>query len=167
MPISNALKRVYSSAPTDEYYIETLQISHPNFIDGDRYICNERDGFSGQDENGNPVTYTASAFAIIPPKGRDGAEINLQVTLDNTTRATMDDLENLSRRPTEPIQVIYRVYISSDPNTVQNDPPLKLDVLSVVATVRYISFVAGLPNYRFKPYPKLLYDLERFPGLIR
>ena len=167
MPISNALKRVYSSAPTEDYYIETLQISHPQFIDGDRYITNRRDGWSAQDENGNPVFYEPGAFSVIPPKGNTGAEISLQVTLDNTTRSVMDDLESLARAPTQPVEIWYRVYLESDPTTVQNSPPLKLDVLTVAATVRYVAFVAGLPNYRFKPFPKLVYELERFPGLIR
>ena len=167
MPISNALKNLYSSAPNDIYEIETLQISHPQFVQGPRYICNQRDGFSAQDENSNPVFYEASAFSVLKPKGQIGGKIELQVTLDNTTRETMEDLERLSKSPTEPIEVIYRVYLSNDPNTVQNLPPLKLDILGVVATVRYISFVAGLPNFRFNPFPKYRYELEKFPGLVR
>jgi hypothetical protein len=78
----------------------------------------------------------------------------------------MSNLESLGQTPNIPIQVIYRVFLSDD-LTVQNDPPLTLDILAVKATQKMVSFSAGLTNLRNKPFPAQLYTTELYPGLAR
>jgi len=167
MPISDELKAVYATAPYDEYYIETLSLSHPQITGGTKYITNQVDGLSGKLEDGTDVYYSFTPFAVVPPDKAEQASLSLKVAIDNTSRTLMGDLERLATEPTEPIQVYYRVYLKSDPDTVQNDPPLNLEILSVTATESAVSFNAGITNLRGKPFPSVLYSTELFPGLIR
>lgn len=167
MAISDQLKRVYASAPTDDFYVETLSLAHPAFEDGIRYLTNHNGGWVGNLETGGAVAYQYLPFIAAPPASADQAAINLQVAIDNADRNLMSELENLSLFPSEPIQVVYRVYLSSDSTTLQNNPPLKLDVSSVRATKDVISFSATMTNLRNRPFPSKLYTTETFPGLER
>lgn len=167
MPISDELKRVYASAPDDLYYYETLTLEHSGLTGGVYYLTNVAGGFSGQLEDATPVTYTYFPFTAIPPSSEEENNLNLQVGLDNAARELMDELESMANNPIEPIIVTYRVYLSNDLNTVQNDPPLKLEVLSVRAQQLTVSFNAGLSNLRRRKFPATIYDLDRFPGLTR
>ena len=171
MPISDELKRIYVTAPIDDYYIETLALEHPLFPDtgqgaGVRYITNNRDGWTGDLETGGTATYTYLPFASIPPNGAEQAALTLQVQIDNTSRELMDELELLSTSPTDPIFITYRVYLQSD-TAVQNDPPLRLEILSVVAKLTSIAFTAGMTNLRSRPFPAMLYTTSLYPGLER
>ena len=168
MPISDELKTVYSTAPNKRYYIETLALEHPGFSGGVRYVTTLVGGFTGKLEDGvTEVFYEYLPFAAIPPSAADDASINLQVAIDNTSSELMDELESLSNAPMVPIIITYRVYLDGDPDTVQNDPPLRLDILSVVASQSTIAFTAGLTNLRGLPFPSQIYSTELFPGLAR
>ena len=79
----------------------------------------------------------------------------------------MDELELLSESPTDPITLKYRVYLESDDTTVQNDPPLILDIQSVTASSDSVSINAGMTNHRSRHLPSILYSTELFPGLKR
>jgi len=167
MPISDELKRVYASAPDDDYYIETLELRHSGLTNGARFVTNQQDGLTGQLEDGSPVVYEFAPFSAIPPRSEEENNLTLQVAIDNASRSLMEELEAMAELPTEPIVVYYRVYLASDPNTVQNDPPLKLDIMNVNATQSVISFNAGITNLRQRPFPSMLYTTALYPGLAR
>jgi len=167
MPISEELKALYCTAPYDDFYVETLALEHPLFPGGVRYLSNVLGGWSAKLETGENVFFEYVPFAVVPPDKADQAAIELKVGIDNTSRALMDELELLATQPTDPIGLTYRLYLDSDPNTVQNDPPLQMDILGVTATEDTISFTAGLINLRGQPFPAVLYSTENFPGLIR
>jgi len=166
MAISEALKEVYATAPIDRHYIETLELSHPIFGNG-FFMTNQRELLQGTLEDGRVVNFRPVPFTAIPPNSEEQSDIQLQVGLDNTSRELMVYLERLGRKPNVPIVVTYRVYLSDDPTTVQNDPPLVLDVISVTATQQFVSFTAGNSNMRDKPFPSQLYTTELYPGLAR
>lgn len=167
MPISDELKRIYVTAPVDDNYVETLALYHILFSGGVRYITNKRDGWSANLETGESVFFDYLPFLAVPPDMAENANLSMKVGIDNTTTNLMDELELLSTEPTEPITMIYRVYLESDPTTVQNDPPLQLDVQAVTATNEAVSFTAGMTNIRSRPFPSILYSTEQFPGLLR
>ncbi len=168
MPISDELKAVYGSVQTYRYFVECLSLHHSGFDGGVEHITNQVGGWVGDLETGETgVEFHYVPFFVIPPKEEEQSAINLQVAIDNVSRVLMDELENVATRPDIPIILRYRVYLSDDPNTVQNAPPLKLDVASVKATQQAITFVATMGNYRRLPFPKQLYDTELFPGLAR
>mgnify|MGYP006076073273 FL=1 len=166
MAISNKLKAIYATAPANDFYIETLQILHPKLSGGSFAITNHRDGFSGIIENGATMQFIYLPFGTIPPKTEEGGNLTLQVALDNTSRELMDELELMATEPETPIVIVYRVFLNSD-NTIQNDPPLRLDVTGVSASSQAISFNAGLANLRNKPFPAQLYKIANYPGLAR
>jgi hypothetical protein len=171
MAISAELAAVYATAPVARYYIETLTLVHPIFIEGTNrtgefYMTNQRDGFTGTLETGKVVDFLPVPFTAIPPNAEEESDLQLQVGIDNVSRELMDDLEKLGRTPNVAIEVYYRVFLSDD-LTVQNDPPLKLDILAVKATQQMVSFSAGLTNLRSKPFPAQLYTVDLYPGLAR
>lgn len=172
MTISAELKAIYTSAPVDRYYVETMTLKHPIFIEGSNhrgefFMTNQRDGFTGTLEDGRQVEFQPVPFTAIPPNSEEQSDIQLQVGIDNASRQLMEYIERLGRTPNVPILVIYRIYLSDDITTVQNDPPLKLDIISVRATQQLISFTAGNSNMRDKPFPSQLYTTELYPGLAR
>lgn len=167
MPISDDLKEVYATAPIDNYYVETISLEHPAFLNGIQYLTNKNGGWTGYTETGSFVAYDYLPFATIPPAAADQAQVTLQVAIDNASQALMQQLEDLSLFPSEPIAVVYRVYLSSDPYVLQNSPPLTLDVAGVTATQDIISFSATLTNLRNRPFPAELYTVVNFPGLQR
>ena len=174
MPISDDLKRVYSSAPTDKHYIETLELQHPIFREATTinpssslYLVNQVTPWDAALESGQTVTFTPAPFVVIPPNSQESSAIQLQCALDNSDRSVMDNLEHLANFPNIPIVVYYRVYLSDDATGPAKDPPLKLYVLTVTATDSTITFNAGLSNLRLKPFPSRTYNIQEFAGLAR
>jgi hypothetical protein len=165
MPVSDELKRVYTSAPRDDYYIETLSIEHPLITT--RYLTNQYPSFTADLEDTTPITFEYVPFQVIPPRASEDAALSLQVAIDNTSRELVDELEILSAQPTEPIILKYRVYTASDLTSPANDPPMTLDITSLNMTNSIITFSAGTTNLRSLPFPKVLYTVEEFPGLSR
>lgn len=167
MAISPELKRIYATAPKDDYYVETLELSHSGFSVGSLFITNNPGGWQGLTEDARNITYTYSPFAAIQPRSGEENNLTLQVGLDNASSTLVLELEKIAEKPIEPIIVTYRVYLASDTDTVQNNPPLRLDVLSVTANLLTISFVAGIKNKRQLPFPSMLYTTDLYPGLAR
>ncbi|WP_116364410.1 DUF1833 family protein [Parahaliea mediterranea] len=167
MPISDELKAVYATAPNNDYYVETLELRHPQFQHGSRFITNQLSGWPASIEDGSEVYFEFLPFAVVPPQAGEEGNLNLKVVIDNASELLMEQLEDLSTKPTSPITVFYRIYLASDRHTVQNDPPLKLDVLAVTANPNVISFTAGLSNLRAIPFPGMLYTTALYPGLDR
>ena len=158
MPISDALKRIYATAPVGQYYIETLELRHPGFATNSTYITNEVGGL-----NAGAGYYQYVPFTIVPPKAGEDGSITMSVVIDNVSKVLMDELESVATAPTEPIILTYRIYLNTS-DVVQNDPPLVLDVISVTADQSSISFTAGMTNLRSRPFPSMLYTTQLFPG---
>ncbi|MDJ0792257.1 MAG: DUF1833 family protein [Acidimicrobiia bacterium] len=167
MTISDKLKYVYSHAPVTDTYVECLQLNHSGFDNGAVYITNQLAGWEANLESGSKVFFEFLPFSVISPKSAHEGNFTLQVAIDNASRALMEQLETLAQKPTESIEVLYRVYLASDPTTVQNSPPLKLTVDSISANENILAFNAGLARLRKLPFPAMLYDTALYPGLAR
>lgn len=167
MTISSNLKYIYASAPTNDTYIETLELRHSQLSNGSVYITNQLAGWTGVLESGAVMFFQFLPFGVVPPKSAHEGNFTLQVAIDNASKALMDQIELLAEKPTEPIQLIYRIYLGSDANTVQNNPPLKLSIDSISANQSILAFHAGLANLRKLPFPSMLYDTDLYPGLSR
>jgi hypothetical protein len=165
MAISDALKAVYTTAPVARHYVETLSLEHAN-LPATRWITNQAAGWTAKIEDNSTQTFDYVPFAVIAPASEEEGAIRLQVVVDNADRILMQNLELLALTPTTPIILKYRVYLSDDINTVQNNPMI-LDITHVTATQYLISFEAGLENIRGRPFPSKLYTIERYPGLSR
>jgi len=167
-PISEALQRVYASAPVDDHYIECMSISHPSMLFTTRYITNEFGGVTaGLEDSGGNQTFDYLPFAVMPPRAGEEANLQLQVVISNVGRDLIDELEAAATDPTTPLIVVYRVYLATDLTTPQNDPPTTLDIRAVTVTNSIVSFTAGITNLRTMRFPAQLYTTELFPGLLR
>lgn len=167
MAISEELKRIYATAPSNDFYVETLSLEHPTFTNGVRYLTNQNGGWVGNLETGGQAAYAYMPFVSLPPASQDQAAINLNIVIDNASRELMYELENMAQTPSQPITVTYRVYLNSSPTTLQNNPPIKLWVANVVANQQTVSFAASTTNLRNTPFPSKLYTTDLFPGLKR
>ena len=167
MAISEELKKIYATAPNDDFYVETLSLEHPIFEHGVTHITNQNGGWVGNLESGGQAAYTYVPFTVIPPSSGDEGALVLKVVLDNSARPLIDSLEYMSQTPSQPIKLVFRIYINSDPETIQNSPPLVMYVSSVLATQESISFAATTTNLRDLPFPRQLYSIDLYPGLER
>ena len=66
---------------------------------------------------------------------------------------------------TDLVQVIYREFLSSDLSAPQNNPPLRMTIMTVSATVFKVTATAGFPDLMNRRFPSLEYDAQTFPGL--
>lgn len=167
MPLTDALRRHYASAPDDSYHIHTLQLDHPGFPGGVRYLTNEKGGWQGRDEGAVLRTFEFVPFEVKEPDSDSSGVISMPIVFDNASRALMQNLETIAEQPTDPIVCTYRIYLSHDPEVIQNAPALVTDILSVVATQLVITANASQDNLRTKPFPAFLYDTNYYPGLAR
>ena len=174
MAISDELRRIYASNPTDKFYVETISLAHPVFENGISYFTNQNGGWVGNLEAGGQAAYQYLPFVTLPPASEDEAALTLQVTMDNSSRTLMETLEFMGTTPQQPIEVVYRIYIGTvtggtvqQSPILQNDPPLRLWVSSVLATQDAVSFSATTSNLRDLPFPRQLYTTGLYPGLER
>lgn len=167
MAISDELKRIYATAPIDDFYVETLSLEHPAFENGVRYLTNQNGGWIGNLEGGGRAAYQYVPFITLPPASQDQAAISLNIVIDNVSRELMFELERMAQTPSQPITVVYRVYLNSGQATLQNNPPIKLWVSNVVADQNSVSFAATTTNLRNTPFPSKLYTTVLFTGLKR
>ena len=166
--ISQDLQRIYSVAPVDAYYKDTICMSHST-LTSDIHITNAEFGFRGA-TGGGPVDYIPLPFTMkYPSKDTTGSQ-QLQIVLSNVEQDLIDDIERMSRKPYEPVIFHYRVYIHGALNTGGNHkeqlvPHWRMEISSFNVTEQAITAVAAKINTHNKPFPKVLYTPERFPGI--
>ncbi|EPY3972926.1 DUF1833 family protein [Klebsiella quasipneumoniae] len=153
------LNRLYASSGR-EVIIETLQI---NIGDEVLYLCKGYEDITATTENGDSITFTASAIDIaLPARNSDGTQ-DLQFAISNidgeastTIRNALDSLSSAS--------LTYRNYVSTDlaaPASV----PYTLAIKSGTWTATQAQITAGYMNVLDTAWPRYRYTLNNFPGL--
>lgn len=153
------LDRLYASSGS-EVIIETLQI---NIGDTVHYFCKGYDDITALTENGDSITFEASAIDIaLPARNSDGTQ-DLQFAISNirgeVSTAIRNALANL-----EIGSLTYRQYVSTDlsaPATV----PYTLAIKSGFWTALQAQITAGYMNVLDTAWPRFRYTLNEFPGL--
>jgi len=115
---------------------------------------------------GELVTFSSLGFDIQLPEVATSTVPEVNVTIDNVSREIMPHLK-AAATSNEKIEVTYRPYLASDPNTVQMDPPLTLTLKQVSATPVSITGVASMLDIGNKAFPSEVYTAKRFPGLAQ
>lgn len=162
--LSEALKEAYASAPSNDAIIETLQISHPSLPGGDIYLAKNNDDIDLALEDSSVVTFEGAGFQIALPAKADTGLSQLSIKIDNIDQRVSDFI-NSAKNFTTPVEVTYRVYLSSDPTTVQNDPPLILYLSDVKITLFDVTGTANFADLVNKKFPSEIYKRSRFPSL--
>lgn len=163
--ITEALKRIYSGSNVNRS-LEALEFRHPNWPDPVRLV-NDVVGWTFTLETGVLADFIAMPFDVkLPDKNTAGAE-DLQVALCNIGREMMDLLELASSSPEDSITCLFRVFLDIPNSAPQINPPLRLQITSVAATLNSITATATRFDVLNRPFPTTLYTLDSFPGLRR
>lgn len=169
--LSAALAEAYASAPVDQVVLHTIEIHHPAFtvpvrVVRDRVSLSARLEASAPVDAGAVVEFTPYAFDLTPPEQTTTGSPQCVLEIDNVSREILVQIR-LALRETSPIQVIYRAYLDDAAlDGPENDPPLRMELQQVSATPLRIRAVAGFPDLLNKSFPRLVYDVSRFPGLV-
>lgn len=168
--LSQAIKEAYASAPNTEVAYHTLEIYHPSFTTPIRVVRDFVD-LSAKLEASAPrdastyVTFVGFGFDLVLPEVSSTGVPTLQITIDNVSRDIMAGLEAAVTTST-PITMIYRLYISSDLTAPQNNPPMSMTIISLQADVFKVTATATFGDLVNKKFPSVLYNVEKFPGLV-
>jgi Domain of unknown function (DUF1833) len=161
--LSDALKEAYALAPAGQVIINTLEIRQDGVQDP-IYLAQSRSDVVAQDENGNTRTFLASGFQFaLPPSNKEGLQ-SLNIAVDDINRQASDFVTR-AKAEEEPVQIIYRPYLSTDLTQPQMDPPLVLFLKDVEKTVLQVTGRATFMDIINKRAPSELYTRERFPSL--
>ena len=163
------MQEVYALAPNDRVPLATIQLSHPSlpesiFMVQDRV---EHEFTLEANDDGTPgetATFEPVPFRFLPPtSGEDGLQ-ELSLSIDNVDRRITDFIALVDTEPA-PIELIYRPYLTDQPERPQLDPPLLLFLTDMTVNALEVSGRATFSNIINLRYPTELYDRERFPGL--
>jgi len=154
--MTEELKQLYTYNPVGKIQLDTLEISHSQFTQTFYMVLgNEPQTLNGQ-------VYQPSGFKFsLPEKG--GNQQDLDITLDNTDSTIIEELERATIDSTEAIQVIYRSFISDQPDTVQFE--LQLELQEITADAYSVTGRATNTNLYDKKFPRARFDSWRFKGL--
>ncbi|MDC1268168.1 DUF1833 domain-containing protein [Gammaproteobacteria bacterium] len=162
--LSDAYRESLLYVPNDIQHVEALSIIHPN-VD-DIHIVKDYEDFTGfLDDLVTQIVFTAGFFSLkMPTKGNSGVP-DISFAIGNTDGAITEYLEQV-KLSNEPVELTYRVYLSSDPSSPVRLPSLTFQVRSVSvsrfqATGRAV-FARDLKNTKV---PRERYTRTRFPGL--
>lgn len=160
--MSEALERIYASAPADAYPIDTLEIAHDSFAEPYRFARS----FSDVDatlETAEAVTFQASGIGLsLPQQGIQGRQ-DLVFQLDNVSGEAIAAIRT-AQEAGGTITITYRCYDSSDLSAPAGGP-IALVALSAKATIRSVQVVATFRDFVNKAWPRLRYTLDLTPGL--
>lgn len=163
MALSEELKKIYSSNPVGERYYDTVEISHSRFSNT-YYMVRDTDVHEWKLESGSTVTFEPFGFDIQLPKTGDVAQ-DISFVFDNVGQVGMHELEAAAELISEPIKLVYRVYI--DGFDTQQMTAISLVLTNIVADNHSISSVATRPDLYKRNIPtgnKARFD-SRFHGL--
>ncbi len=155
MVLTQALKDVYASVGP-EVVLYTLELNHKTF-DSPFYLVRDWTDFEANLENDGPlVTFQKYAFNFTEPKKDTVGNATLNIQIDNVNRQLSQLLENALDGSQTPIEVIYRIYLASDPSGPQNTP-LRLTMSQVTVTNSQASGTAVVIPLINRRFPNVVY----------
>lgn len=171
MPYTQAIAEAYASAPVDELALNTIELQHPNFFDENgaptalRLVQGFEDYTLGI-EGGAMVLFSGVPFTFSLPGFDEGSVPQLQLSIDNVSHLITTYLEQ-AIESLEPITVVYRPYLASDPSGPQLDPPITMRLTKVTVDIFTATGTATLDDVNNWPFPNRRYTANDFPGLFR
>ena len=166
MTISAKLKEIYTTAPIDQTYVETLTLSHSLFSKT-WYICNDFTDWEFYDDFNVLRTFTPLPFIVKLPKQDTGGSNELDIALSNAGLDMMNELEAASANRKEPISCKYQVYLDTAQSKPQLTPPIRLNISDIRADIGNITATASRFDVLNRQFPKIVYNIDDFKGLDR
>jgi hypothetical protein len=128
------------------------------------YLVNDGYEFEAKTETELEVTYLPRAFDIkISGEGTTGVR-SINITIDNTDLQVSKYLASAIKNNL-PIEVVYRSYLSNDPEYPQNDPPLRVFLTNVEISGNIVAGELNWIDLTNSAFPNAYYTEDRFPGL--
>lgn len=163
--LTDAMKEAYACAPSNDAIIETLEVRHASIADP-IYLVKNRTDLTLKLEDASTVLFKGAGFGMtLPAKNNQGLQ-QLAIKFDNVNQEVSEFLKTAKNYKT-PVQLTYRPYLESDPNTVQMDPPLVLYLSDVKINLFEVSGTANFADLLNKKFPSERYNRRRFPALQR
>lgn len=168
--LSEAIKEAYATAPSGDIILHTLEFRHPDFTQPLRVVRDRQDlnatlEATAPENPSEEVTFVQFAFELELPDVTTGSSPELLLTMDNVSRDVMTYLD-LAANSADLIEITYRPYLSTDTSEPQMNPPLTMTVKEVEADIFRITARCGFGDFANRPFPRDVYDLSRFPGLL-
>ena len=161
--LSDALKEAMVCAPSDDVYLETLEIRHASIAEP-IYLVRNREDITATLETSDVVVFEAAAFRMALPASGDNGLQELTLAVDNVDRRVSDFFSNAKNYQT-PVQCTYRPYLLSDLSEPQMNPPLVLYLSDISITLFEVTAKASFVDLLNKKFPSELYTRARFPSL--
>jgi hypothetical protein len=162
MNLEDAIKEAYATARRDVVFLDTLEINHPDVAT--LYLVKDRTDHVLGLGNGTTQLFTASGFRFsLPSAGENGIQ-ELSIAIDNVDRKPSDFIKQV-KGSVDPVQVVYRPYLSDDLDTPQMNPPLTLFLTDVQITVSEVTGRATFADILNRKFLTELYTRRRFPAL--
>ncbi|WP_417788334.1 DUF1833 family protein [Stutzerimonas xanthomarina] len=134
------LATVNASAPAGVVKIPTLEISRPDTSEPLR-TCAGYEDQTATLETGETVTFIASGMAVALPKRGDTGQQNLTFAVDNVMGVAQRFIDE-GLEAGQPIDVIYREYLSND-MTAPAEPPLRFKLVDGVFEGAHVEIIAS------------------------
>lgn len=157
-----AIKEAYATAQNDVVYLDTLEIS--NTLAGTLYLVRDRIDHEFTLETSEVKTFVATGFRFSLPAAGDNGLQDLSIAVDNVDQRPSDFIK-AALASNDPVQVIYRPYLSSDPTKPQMDPPLRLYLTDVEINSVEIVGRATFADILNRKFLTESYTRRRFPAL--
>jgi len=164
MVLTDALAKVYSSGGPS-IILETLELNHHAFPNILRIVRDHIDHEFGLEDGGPTVTFFSKSFSVVQPKKTDKGIQTLKIQIDDVDRNIVDLMEATQDGTNTPIDVTYRVYLSTA-KTEPQDTPIKLSLFNVTITNGKATGTARRDDIINRKFPSILYNREVFISLF-
>lgn len=174
---SDVLAEAYSSAPTEEVLLDTIELTHPTFVDenGDPVavrVVNDHISFDAFLEDTAPlnagelVTFQPCYFQFTRPQESESSSTpEVELRVDNVSRLLIPYLD-VAKESRTPITLIWRPYLENDNSGPHMDPPLTLTLRNIGGDMNSLVARAGLSELSNHRFPASDYTARKFPGLV-
>lgn len=166
--VTGRQRRLYASAPHDEYAREALSLYHPGFSQ-DWHLTNWFEGFDGRVEDvegrARTVAFLRHPFKVNLPEIVDSGNYDMTLTLFNSGPEFIAQINSAAAQNDVPVRAEYRAFL--DANDVSQIRPIRLTLLSLSAEGNAVTARAGIPDIVNRPFPSRNYTADLFRGLDR
>ncbi len=161
MTTQEKLRILLTTYPSQDYIIDTLEISHPEFSQS-YYFTREAGGLTATTEAGQTVTFQGVNYEYDLYSSKSDLDKNFSFTLADLENKLDDELDRIGLNNDEKIRVIYRDFNASDlsaPGDV-----FRLEAVNVSQEKGTFTIVAGAPQLNWSK-TGIIYDYDTFPTL--
>ena len=167
MTVSERRARYYASAPGGVYLWECVALSHPEFTRVYRFTNRPLGLDDVRDpETGAVVSFEHGPITIQQPR-QDGQGRHEMPVVIAVTREAVLAVESASSRADAAIVLKYYEYFEDDLDPAADLIRLELTGVEINPSRNTISGAASMPDLARRPFPRVTYTVEDFPGLDR